>query len=168
MTNCCDRLHASIVPHYLQKRKVEANKRTKCARYITSIIAVNRQLTYVIVLTSFESTSSCDIMCVNAINANRNFVEARSRDRGDKKRHYVIEQNITCLLYLKSYSRINSIDYLIKNYKIRFTSWNTGTPLSIIVKPLRYVPHTICIWNTMRECWSLVENGEPGKLLHLP
>ena len=90
VTNRCNRLPASIKGHYLQKKKVEVNKRTKCARYIEPIIAVQKIEHYDIVLTSFQSTSSCNIMCVNAINGKRNFIEARTRGRGDRKRHYVI------------------------------------------------------------------------------
>ena len=37
MTNRRDRLPASIKGYYLQKKKVEANEKTKCARYIEPI-----------------------------------------------------------------------------------------------------------------------------------
>ena len=119
LTNRRDRFPKDIDGIYLQKKKVEANDRTKYARYQQPIVIVNRQPDYDLVLTSFQSTSSCNIMNVNSINANSNFVEARARGRKDNKRHYVIEQNAARLLYLKSYSRIDSIDHLIKNCKIK-------------------------------------------------
>ena len=102
---------------------MEANDRTKYARYQQPIVIVKKGFGYDLVLTSFQSTSSCNIMNVNAINANSNFVEARARGRRDKKRHYVIEQNAARLLYLKSYSRIDSMDHLIKNCKMKYRTW---------------------------------------------
>ena len=156
MTVRRDRLPAKIKQYHLQKKRVEANERTKCARYIEPVVAVKKSEHYDIVLTSFQSTSSCNIMCVNAINGNRNFVEARTRGRGDHKRHYVIEQNLTRLLYLKSYSRIDSIDHLIKNCKMRYNSWkywhspaNHGKALAVTVA-----------YDMYRECAEGVINPE--------
>ena len=79
-------------------------KRLSVQDTLSQFIAVNKQLNYDIVLTLFQSTSSCNILCVNGINGNRNFVKAQTRGRGDRKRHYVIEQNMERLLYLKTYS----------------------------------------------------------------
>ena len=156
-----DRLPSSIKGHYLQKKKVEANQKTKCARYIESIVAVNKQVHYEIVLTSFQSTSSCNIMCVNGINRNRNFVEARTRGRGDWKRYYIIEQNMECLLYLKLYSRIDSIDNLIKNCQMRYNSWkywyspaNHGKSLVVTVA---YDMYLECIEGEINADWKVNE-----------
>lgn len=161
MTNRRDRLPTSIKGHYLQKKKVEANEKTKCARYIEPIVAVNKQVHYDIVLTSFQSTSSCNIMCVNGINGNRNFVEARTRGRGDRKRHYVIEQNMARLLYLKTYSRIDSIDHLIKNCRMRYNSWkywhspaNHGKSLAVTVA---YDMYLECTEGELNVDWKVNE-----------
>ena len=123
MTTRRDRLPKGIKGEYLHKQRTESTKRTKCARYIEPVILVKDNTDYEIVLTSFQSTSSCNIMSVNSFSENRNFVEARSRGRKDKKRVYVIEQNIARQLYLKSYSRIDSIDHLIKNCNLGYLSW---------------------------------------------
>lgn len=126
MTTRRDRLPRGVEGQYLHKEKTESNQRTKVARFIEPVILVNDSNgddDYEIVLTSFQSTSSCNIMSVNAIGENKNFIEARSRGRGENKRTYVIEQNMARLLYLKSYSRIDSIDHLIKNCNINYRSW---------------------------------------------
>jgi hypothetical protein len=118
-----DRLPKGIKGHYLHKQKTNVTVRSKAARFIPPVIAVKSSLAYDIVHTSFQSTSSCNIMSVNSFNSNKNFIEARSRGRKDSKRHYAIEQNMARLLYLNSYGRIDSIDHLIKNCKVKYVSW---------------------------------------------
>ena len=123
MTNRRDRLPKEVKSEYMHKKKTDSSKRTKVARYIEPVILVNEQDNYEIVLTSFQSTSSCNIISVNSMNSIHNFVEARSRGRKNKKRIYVIEQNLARYLYLKTYSRIDSIDHLIKNCKLHYRTW---------------------------------------------
>ena len=97
--------------------------RTKCAKYIEPVILVKEEDQYEIVHTSFQSTSSCNLMSVNAMSENKNFVEARTRGRKQNKRYYVIEQNLSRLLYFKTYSRIDSIDHMIKNANLKYRTW---------------------------------------------
>ena len=123
MTTRRDRLPAGVRGEYMHKRKTEANPRSKCARYIQPVVLVKQKENYEVVLTSFQSTSSCNIMSVNSFIENMNFIEARSRGRKSNKRHYVIEQNQARLLYLKTYSRIDSLDHLIRNCKINYRTW---------------------------------------------
>ena len=85
MTNCRDRLPAGVKSEYLHKKKTDSSTRTKIARYIEPVILVKDGGNYEIVLTSFQSTSSCNIISVNSMSRNQNFVEARSRGRKDKK-----------------------------------------------------------------------------------
>ena len=87
------------------------------------VIVMKEYDNYELVLTSFQCTSSCNIISVNSMSKNRNFVEATSRRRKDKKQYYVIEQNSARRLYLKSYSRIDSIGHLIKNCNIGYCTW---------------------------------------------
>ena len=135
-----DRLPKEINSKYLHKQKTDSCPRSKAARYIQPVVAVLKTNDYEIVHTSFQSTSSCNIMSVNAVGDVRSFVEARSRGRNVNKRHYVIEQNLPRLLYLKTYSRIDSIDHLIKNVNLHYSSWkywhspaNHGKSLAIVV-----------------------------------
>ena len=123
MTTRRDRLPKDIRPEHLHKRKTDSSTRTKIARYVEPVVAVKKGFFYDIVHTSFQSTSSCNIMSVNSVSENKNFVEARTRGRKDKKRVYVIEQNYTRLLYLNSYSRIDSMDHLVKNCNLFYTCW---------------------------------------------
>jgi hypothetical protein len=123
MTTRRDRLPKDIRPEHLHKRKTDSSLRTKIARYVEPVVAVKKGFFYDIVHTSFQSTSSCNIMSVNSVSENKNFVEARTRGRKDKKRVYVIEQNYTRLLYLNSYSRIDSMDHLVKNCNLFYTCW---------------------------------------------
>ena len=123
MTNRRDRLPKEVKGEYMHKKKTDSTKRSKSARYIEPVILVKEEENYEVVLTTFQSTSSCNIISVNSINFNHNFVEARCRGRKQHKRHYLIEQNNARHLYLKSYSRIDSMDHLIKNCNIKYRTW---------------------------------------------
>ena len=105
LTTCRrDRLPKGIKDEYIHKGKTNDIKdyRSNVAKYIEPIILVKECENYEIVHTSFQSTSSCNIMSVNAITENKNFVEARSRSRKKSIRIYVIEQDLARLLYLKT------------------------------------------------------------------
>ena len=62
-------------------------------------------------------------MTVNSLSACKKFIESRQRGRGESKRWYVIEQNMGRVLYLLIYSRIDSINHLIKNARFFYWSW---------------------------------------------
>ena len=58
----------------------------------------------------------------------------------DNKRSWGIEMNAARELYLKTYSRIDSIDHLIKNCRLKYRSWKYwhipmlhATALAIVV-----------------------------------
>ena len=74
---------------------------------------------------SFQSTSSCNISTVNALSNCELFVSKRERERGfgANKRTWGIEMNSARELYLATYSRINLIDHLIKNCRLKYRSW---------------------------------------------
>ena len=120
-----DRLCQGVQNFYLHKEKTQSNPRSKAARFIQPVIAVKTEDEYDIVHTSFQSTSSCNICSVNSFESTENFVQSRSRGRvkDENKRYYVIEQNFARLLYLSGYSRIDSIDHLIKVCKMKYRSW---------------------------------------------
>ena len=126
LTTTCrrDRLPKGIKNEYMHKKKTDTiNDRTKCARFIDPLILVRSEQNYEVVLTSFQSTSSCNIMSVNAFGENKNYIEARVRGRGSNRCPFVIEQNFARQLYLKTYSWIDSIDHLIKSANIKYRSW---------------------------------------------
>lgn len=76
-------------------------------------------------LCSFQSTSSCNIETVNALNSIDVSVRRRERGRSSagNKRVWGIEMNEAREMYLETYSRIDSIDHLIKNARMSYRSW---------------------------------------------
>ena len=158
MTCRRNRLPKGIEVEFMHKGKTDKiATRIKAARHIEPVILVKEEENYEIVLTSFQSTSSCNLMSVNSISENKNFVEARSRGRKDQKRIYVIEQNMSRLLYLKTYSRIDSIDHLIKITNINYRTWkywhspvNHAKAMSIAIAHDIYLE--VCEGNLLPDC----------------
>ena len=72
---------------------------------------------------SFQSTSSCNISTVNALNEVFNYVELRERGRGVSKRKWVIEMNHARRLYLSTYNGIDVLDHLLKNARLFYRRW---------------------------------------------
>lgn len=125
-TNARDKLPKDIPPAYLHKNKTAPkNQAAKVARYAPPIIAVkddpHRRFQRVHV--SFQSTSSCNIATVNALNEVFNYVELRERGRGANKRYWVIEMNHGRRIYLTTYNGIDIMDHLIKNARIYYRTW---------------------------------------------
>jgi len=154
-----DRLPPGVPSMYYHKNKTGTDHRTKVARFVNPIVAVNTCDGFKIVLTSFQSTSSCNIMSVNGISECRSFVEARGRGKNNSRRVYVIEQNMARLLYLKTYSRIDSIDHLIRNCKISYRCWkywhspaNHGKSLAVVIA---YDMYLECCEGELDESWKV-------------
>lgn len=126
-TSARDSLPKDIKPQYLHKLKTDPkNKAAKVARFAQPIVAVkNVQGTegYQRVHVSFQSTSSCNISTVNALNEVFNFVELRERGRGVNKRYWVIEMNHGRRIYLSTYNGIDVLDHLIKNACLFYQTW---------------------------------------------
>ncbi len=126
-----DRTPKSIDKKYLNlaKQQDHFGKRCKAARYEKPIIAVKRveatetTKSYTHILTSFQSTGTTNITCVNALEENSRFFTKRERGRGDEKRVWAIENNHPRQLYLTTYSQIDTVDHLLKHCYIFFLSW---------------------------------------------
>ena len=71
-------------------------------------------------LTSFQSTSSCNIIHVNAINSCALYASVKERGRGASKRQWGIEMNESRRLYLNSYGAIDKLDHLIENCNMSY------------------------------------------------
>ena len=116
MTCRRDRLPKGIPKKYLCKEKTAVNKRSRAARWMHPIFCIKQhQNGALIQLTTFQSTSSCNLIHVNAVNANTMYAASKERGKGAHKRQWAIEMNESRRLYLDSYGRIDSIDHLIKN-----------------------------------------------------
>jgi hypothetical protein len=124
-----DRLPGGIPAKFLHKKKTDTSARTRAARYLNPVVAVKHveatasTKKYKCVHVSFQSTSSCNILTVNALNECQIFVRSRCRGRGKNQQHWGIEMNEGRVLYLHTYLRIDSIDHLIKNASLFYCSW---------------------------------------------
>ena len=124
-TNARTRLPPEIAMKYLHKEKTSpVQKHAKTARMLQPIIAVkNDKHDFQRVHVSFQSTSSCNIVTVNALNDCWHFVELHEKSRGANKRHWVIEMNHARRLYLSLYCWIDVLDGFIEKYRIFFKCW---------------------------------------------
>lgn len=128
MTSARNSLPRNIKDEYLHKLKTDPkNKQAKIARFAQPIIAVKDVekdgKKYQRVHVSFQSTSSCNISTVNALNEVYNFVELRERGKGISKRLWVIEMNHARRTYLSTYNGIDVLDHLIKNARLFYQTW---------------------------------------------
>jgi len=129
MTCRRDRLPPAVPGKYWHKQKTDTSKKTKVARFFQPIVAVKHvpatdvHQEYRRVNVSFQSTSSCNISTVNALSQCKLSVSKRERGFGSNKRTWGIEMNSARELYLGTYSRIDSIDHLIKNCRLKYRCW---------------------------------------------
>ena len=131
MTMTCrrDRLPKDVDGSYFHKDRTDATAKSRVARFHQPVVAVklvkaaNGNNMYRRVHVSFQSTSSCNISTVNALSSCKLQVEKRERGVSANKRTWGIEMNSSRSLYLRTYSRIDSIDHLIKNCKLSYRSW---------------------------------------------
>ena len=114
MTCRRDRLPKDVKGEFLHKKKTDTSTRTKVARFLNPIVAVKTTDKYQRVHTSFQSTSSCNITTVNALQRCKLYVRQRERGREDKKQKWVIEMNDARALYLATYGVIDNVDKMIK------------------------------------------------------
>ena len=123
-TSARDRLPKDIKTKYLHQQKtLPKNKHAKIAKFASPVIAVKNEATHQRIHVSFQSTSSCNISTVNALNEVSNFVELRERGRGQNKRRWVIEMNEARRLYLSTYNGIDVLDHHIKQANLFYRTW---------------------------------------------
>ena len=88
---------------------------------------------------TFQSTSSCNMSTVSALNQNSLFVVEKQRGGGDQKRKWVIEMNDARQLCLATCGRIDTIDSLINKCNMCCCCWkcwhsakNHGLALAVV------------------------------------
>jgi hypothetical protein len=129
MTCRRDRLPSAVPSHYLHKKKTGTDKRSKAARFHEPVVLAKQveedgeKKAFERVHTSFQSTSSCNISMVNAINNCSMFIRRKERGTGENKRYWGIEMNDARTMYLRSYFRIDCMDHMIKNARLFYRSW---------------------------------------------
>jgi len=167
MTTRRDRLQSGIPGEFLHKKKTDSSQRSRAARFhqpivvVKTVEATEATPQYERVHCSFQSTSSCNISTVNALNGCHLSVRHRQRGRNDCKRHWGIEMNDARSLYLQTYSRIDSIDHLIKNCRLFYRSWKYwhspmlhGKALAVVVA---YDMYLECAEGELEETWKIVD-----------
>ena len=122
MTCRRDRLPgAKVIPvKHWHKEKTDSKARPKAARYEQPIFAIKRVGNSLIQHTSFQSTSSCNITSVNALNELTLYLGCKERGRGSNKRQWGIEMNEARELYLHTYGTIDRMDHLIQNCNMSY------------------------------------------------
>jgi hypothetical protein len=111
------------------KKMAPHDKRAKVAKFLQPIVAVKKVSDDAILqLTSFQSTSSCNILSVNAYNHCSLYAKTKERGRtsNGSKRQWAIEMNNAQELYLRTYGItycIDLLDHLIKNCDMQYRSW---------------------------------------------
>jgi hypothetical protein len=112
MTCRRDRLPTGVPADNLCKKKTSNEARPKAARFnqpinLVKIVSADEAANkkgYVRVHTTFQSTSSCNILTVNALNECSMYVRKRERGRKENKRFWGIKMNDARKLYLCTYS----------------------------------------------------------------
>ena len=107
------------------QKKTLTSHRTKTARFLQPVVAIKecKNELYRRVHCSFQSTSSCNISTVNALNECKLYTEARQRGSNISKRVWGIEMNEARRTYLSNYFRVDVMDHLIKNVNLAYRSW---------------------------------------------
>jgi hypothetical protein len=121
-----DRLPRNVPGKYWHKEKTQPNaQRPKSARFLQPIVATKHQGEIRLTVTSFQSTSSCNITSVNGISACSLYAHTKERGQSklNMKRKWAIEMNEARELYLRTYGAVDRIDHLIKNCKMTYRSW---------------------------------------------
>ena len=86
------------------------------------IVAVKNTERYTRAHISFQSTSSCNISTVNALNSCTLYLRAKEKGQ-EQKRKWVIEMNDARHLYLQTYGVVDNVDKMIKFSRMKLCSW---------------------------------------------
>jgi len=117
------RLPGKVPLEFWHLQQPEVDDKSRAARFENPIVAIKKDKAWngsVWQHTLFQSTSSCNIGHLNAINSCTLFATHKERGRGLFKRKWAIEQNKSCLLYLKTYGMIDKMDHMIKNCNLYY------------------------------------------------
>jgi hypothetical protein len=150
MTCRRDRLPKGVPNHWFHKvATAPGDTKARVARFNNPITVVKHisvtpptgpTIKYSKVHVTFQSTSSCNITTVNALNQNALFAVQKERGSGKNKRKWVIEMNDARQLYLATYGRIDTIDNMVKKCQMYYCCWkywhsakNHGLSLAVVV-----------------------------------
>ena len=135
ITQTCHRDRFLVgLKEYLHHEVVDAkDARPKAMRFEKPIIAVKQvpagkndgkaTKPYTKTLVSFQSTGATNISGMNNLPSVNLYVTVKSRCKKPNQRHWGIEQNKARQTYLGYYYGVDNVDHMIKNAKIRYTTW---------------------------------------------
>lgn len=119
-----DRFPSGVPKKFFHFQKTQPGAaRPRAAKYIAPIVAVKKvHHGSLMQLTSFQSTSSCNFLSVNAYDSCNLYAVTKERGqrKSNHKRQWAIEMNEARHLYLKSYGIIDRLDHLIKNCHMHY------------------------------------------------
>ena len=101
-----DRLPSGVPGKFFHKKRTDGSNKSRVAQFFQPVVAVNEvaaegdKLAYRKFYVSSQSTSSCNIQTVNALNECKLTVAKRSRGFRDNRRTWGIEMNAVRELYL--------------------------------------------------------------------
>jgi hypothetical protein len=117
------------------------DNRAKVAKFLMPIVATKNIDNGVLQLTSFQSTSCCNFLSVNAYNQCGLYAHAKERGslKHGTKRSWAIEMNDARELYLATYGAIDTMDHLIKNCDMKYRSWKYWHAAMLLAKTMAIV-----------------------------
>ena len=140
------------------KKTAPHDKRAKVAKFLQPIVAVKKVSDDILLqLTSFQSTSSCNILSVNAYNHCSLYAATKERGRisNGSKRQWAIEMNDARELYLRTYGIIDSLDHLIKNCEMHYRSWKYWHSAMLRAKAMAVVvAYDMYVWSVAKESYT--------------
>jgi len=162
-----DRLVKGVPNKYFHHTKETVNDRSKAARFHNPIVAVKTvtqprrsdKKNYRMVVVSFQSTGSTNITTVNALDRVGLYVAERQRGRNESKRKWGIEMNEARALYLSTYSAVDKIDQLLKEWRFKVRSWKWWHAPAFhgiaIAMNMAYELYKECASGNMDPSWKL-------------
>ena len=178
MTTCWhDCLPKSMDKKHLHYKKVvDVNQRSKTAWYKQPIIAVKKVIptdlgkkSYNLCHVSFQSTGSTNISTVNALSKVGLYVRQQEKGRGASKRIWAIEMNKAWETYLKTYSAVDKIDQMLKDWYLHYCTWRWWHAPThhgkAIAKLMAYSIYLQCAEGKVDPYWKLA-NPMSGPVIH--
>jgi hypothetical protein len=165
MTCRRDRICSGVAEKYLCKKKTDTKERSRAARFnqritmVKTVKAGRDHPKFERVHVTFQSTSSCNLSTVNALQTNRLFVAQRERGRGEYKRWWGIEMNQARELYLKTYGVIDTLDKYVSSANFGYRSWKYWhAPMNhakAMVAAVAYDMYKECAEGNLDSDWKL-------------
>lgn len=159
-----DRIPTGIPKKYLHvKKTLPGEHRAHITRFMQPIIATKKIGNSLIQLTSFQSTSSCNFLSVDAYNECGLYAQPQEKGRfwPFSKQQGAVEMNDARELYLRTYHTIDQMDHAIKSCKMYYRSWKYWHAAMLLAKAMAvaiaYDVYCECAEGKLDDSWELEE-----------